>query len=141
KGPDQTPLKGLRQYVNWPAPVDAEETAFAVPFGTTLTLAGQADRDLRLLRVAPPASDRKGIVPDADVEMTRNEPRAFRLNLGHMVKGHDFVLEYSDADGIEGKRRIRIDVTDDSAPKVEALDLDVVLRNPKDKSGNKLLVR
>lgn len=138
---DQTPLKGLKQQVDWPAPVEGEETVFAVPFGTTLTLAGQMDRDLKTIRVAPPPSDRKGIVPETDVDFDAKAGKAFQLELGRMVKAHDFVLEYLDRDGIDGRRRIKIDVADDAAPRVENLDLAVVLRHPKDKSGNKLPIR
>src|SRR5262249_13575679 len=101
KGSDQSALKGLRQYVNWTTPVAGEETAFSVPFGTTLTLAGESDRALRMIRIAPPASDRKGIVPATDVDPNVEDPKKFSVHLGSLVKGHDFMLEYHDADGIE----------------------------------------
>src|SRR5262249_38153178 len=48
---------------------------------------------------------------------------------------------YYDEDGIDGRRRIKVEVTDDAAPRVENLEPDVVLRTPKDKANNKLLVR
>src|SRR5262249_1089147 len=103
--------------------------------------------------------DRKGIVPDLDLDRQTEEERikeqgendkrlarftgsaSFELDLGQMYKTHDFVLEYVDTDGIDGRRRIKIDVTDDAAPKVETLDLLHQLRTPRDKAGQRMPIR
>jgi hypothetical protein len=137
---DEPLLKGKRQlFRGVPMSTTGGKTVIAVPLGSTLTVTGMADRDLRdLVRVAEPARREEpgSITPAIDARLLADK-RTFEATFKSVARVIEFDFEFRDVDNVKGRRHIVIKPVDDKAPNLVGIALAAILRPDYDVEGGK----
>src|SRR5262249_30221162 len=111
---EQTPLKGVRQrFENQRAGVGGENTSITVQPGTNVELTAPADRLIadQVIMRPPTKEERRGDVPVGNPLEGRRvrmvgDGRSFSLAFPEVTTPTEFILEFSDADSIRGRRHV-----------------------------------
>jgi hypothetical protein len=135
KAADQSPLRGVRQrFENVAAGVGGDFTRLVVFSGTNIEMTATADRLIadQVLMRPPTKEERRGGFPvgnplEGKSVRMRGDGRSFSTEFENVTTPVEFILEFTDADNIRGKRHILIEPVDDKPPEVE-VDLGVKLR-------------
>ncbi len=131
----QPQLAGWRQKFHARASTTGE-TAFPVPFRSSLTITARCERDLKKgsVRIKRPDGAKEGtLVPN--VTISEIDAKSFSIHLDNVTKTYDFTFDYEDEDNVFGRRRVKVQPKDDAAPLVENFELAAVLRKPKFKEA------
>jgi hypothetical protein len=132
---DQAPLKGKRQqFRNVSVSITGEVTSIAVPLGSSLQLHARADRKLKEgIRLAEPANRKVSgaTTPRAEVRLDA-DGMGFHTGFKNLTRPHEFEVQFTDLDGVKGRRHVLIEPVDDRGPQeVQPIELAVTLRQPR----------
>ncbi len=122
-------LSGKKQLFE-PAQVSlqgGEVSPIEVPVGTNLVLTATASKDLQSVALVPHKSQRAGI-PILGTPPEMLDARTFRTSFQNVRFQQNFLLRFTDTDGVTGQRQVVINPQEDAPPKIHELAPEDIVR-------------
>jgi hypothetical protein len=94
-------------------------------FGSTVTLTGTVSKPLARVVLLRPVKGK----PDAVEELEIEDGSSFRIKLGDVRAEQRFTIEFTDEDGVKGKRTVLVQPIEDSPPRVRDFGPDDVIHS------------
>jgi hypothetical protein len=115
-----------QHFRNRPLSLNGDTTQYPVPSGTDLVLTAVSDKPLQVpgVRLLP---GRKGSAP-VQVPVEQPDPTTFRIQLDNLTTQADIQFEFTDTDGVIGRRRVVFKPTADAPPEVD-VQVEVIRRS------------
>jgi hypothetical protein len=105
-----------------------EVSRIDVPAGTNLTLTARASKELLFVGIKP----RKEGIEIKATPPTMEDGQTFRTRLEDVRQEQAFAFEFTDTDGVVGRRQVLVVPAEDAAPKIRELAPDDIIRKTKD---------
>jgi hypothetical protein len=104
-----------------------EVSPIEVPTGTNIVLTATASKDLQSVALVPHKSQKAGI-PIIGTPPEMLDARTFRISFQNVRFQQNFLLRFTDSDGVTGQRQVIITPSEDAPPKIRELAPDDIVR-------------
>jgi hypothetical protein len=131
EGGDPGALRGKRQaFEGVQISVQGGDTSLVeVPAGTSLTLTATTTKPLEKVALVREAKGKRRVTP---LEVRGDDRRTFGVRLDDVRQEQRFTFEFTDTDGVLGKRGVRVAAREDTPPRVREFGPDEIIRRTKE---------